>query len=294
MQTAVQLSSIQKSKNSITRRRIQKLFANRLAIFGLFIALLVTLMCICAPLLTKWDPTLIDMSKRYAPPSSEHIFGCDQSGRDIWARLLYGGRVSIMLGIVCSLCANTLGAMIGCVAGYFGGRTDRLIMFISEVFGAFPNMMLILIIRGFSKGGVWVLLCIWIFTGWGGTMRLVRSRILSLKHEVFVESCQATGVSSRSIMFSHLLPNSMGVYIINISSSVAGYVLGEAGLSFLGLGVPKGIPTWGNMLNAARSLSTMQNHPMLWILPGIAISIFVLGVNFFGDGLRDVFDVAEE
>ena len=283
-----------KSKNSVGKRRLQKLMSNKLAMFGFALFLVVSVLCACAPLLTSWDPNYIDMSLRYEPVSAAHSFGCDQSGRDVWARLLYGGQISIMIGLVCALAANVLGAMLGCISAYFGGVVDQILMFISEIFSCFPQQMLILIIMGLAGQGIGAMFLVFIFTGWVSTMRLIRSRILSLKQEVFVESLRSTGVGSASIMFRHLLPNVMGPFIINITSNVAGYVLSEAGLSFLGLGVPKGIVTWGNMLNAARNLNTMQNYPLLWILPGIAISLFVLGVNFFGDGLRDVFDVAEE
>ena len=279
---------------SLGKRRWEKLLRNKLAFFGALMALTITILCIIAPLLTPYDPSHIEISLRYAPPSAEHIFGCDQSGRDVLARLLYGGRLSIMIGIVSALCTSLLGAMIGSAAGYFGGTVDQVLLYISEIFSSFPQTMLILIIMGFAGQGIVIMLGVFIFTGWVSSMRLVRSRILSLKQEAFVESCRATGISAPSIMFRHLLPNTLGVVIINCTSNIAGYVLSEAGLSFLGLGVPKGTPTWGNMLNAARNLNTMQNYPLLWLLPGIAISIFVLGVSFFGDGLRDVFDVTQE
>jgi len=283
-----------KSANSVNKRRLNKLLANKLSVFGFFMFTFVIVLCLAAPLITDCDPTRMDMSLRYAPPSWDHIFGCDQGGRDIFARLLYGGRVSILIGLVGALAANLLGAAIGCVAGYFGGIVDQTIIYISEIFRCFPMNMLTLIIMGLSGQGVVIMIIVFAVTGWTGTMRQVRSRVLSLKQEVFVESCRATGIPSVSIMFRHILPNALGVFIINITTSVANYVLSEAGLSFLGMGVPKGTPTWGNMLNAARSLDVMQNHALLWVLPGVAIAIFVLGVNFFGDGLRDVFDVSED
>lgn len=279
---------------SLSKRRWEKLARNKLALVGAIMALSVIILCILAPLLTPDDPSYMDMALRYAAPSKEHIFGCDQSGRDMLARLLYGGRLSILIGIVSALFASLLGAVIGSISAYVGGTTDQVLLYISEIFSAFPSTMLILIIMGFAGQGVGIMLMVFIFTGWVSSMRLVRSRILSLKQEAFVESCRATGIRATSIMFRHLLPNTMGVVIINCTSNIAGYVLSEAGLSFLGLGVPKGTPTWGNMLNAARKLNTMQNYPLLWLLPGIAISIFVLGVSFFGDGLRDVFDVTQE
>ena len=285
---------IKRKKNSITKRNMQKLLSNKLAIIGAVMMALIMLLCLFAPFLTKHDPAYIDMTLRYAPPSSEHILGCDQSGRDIWARILYGGRVSIIIGLVSAVLANTLGAALGCISGYFGGVVDQVLLYFSEIFRCFPPLMLIMIAMAFAGEGVIIMMTIFILTGWVNTMRLVRSRILSIKTEPFVENCKSTGIPSMSVMFKHLLPNTLGVFIINITATVAGYVLSEAGLSFLGLGVPKGIPTWGNMLNAARNLITMQNYPLLWIAPGIALSLFVLGVNFFGDGLRDVFDVKQE
>lgn len=289
----MQAKAIQKSKNSIAMRRVHKLAKNRLAIFGLCMVAVVVLLCACAPLLTDSAPTYMDVSLRYASPSAEHPLGCDQGGRDVLARILYGGRISILIGLSCSLGANLLGAGLGCVAGYLGGTADRIIMFIGEIIACFPSTMLVLIIQGFSGQGIPVMLAVFILTGWFSTMRLTRSQILSLKQETFVESCRASGIRKSSIMFKHLLPNAMGPFIVNITMNVGTYVLAEAGLSFLNLGVPKGIPTWGNMLEAARSLGGMINYPWLWIVPGIAISLFVLGINFFGDGLRDALDVSD-
>ena len=285
--------AIQKSKNSIAMRRFHKLAKNRLALFGLLITLIVMILCAAAPLLTDCDPNFMDVTLRNAGPSAEHPFGCDQGGRDVLARILYGGRISILIGLGCSLGANVLGAALGCIAGYLGGKTDRIIMYIGEIIACFPQAMLVLIIQGLSGTGVGVMVNVFILTGWFSTMRLTRSQILSLKQETFVESCRANGIRSSSIMFKHLLPNAMGPFIVNITMNVGAYVLAEAGLSFLNLGVPKGIPTWGNMLEAARSIGNMVNYPWLWIVPGIAISLFVLGVNFFGDGLRDALDVSD-
>lgn len=143
---------------------------------------------------------------------------------------------------------------------------------------------------GFMGKSVRNLLLIFTFTGWPGVMRIVRGRILSLKQEPYVESCRANGISGLSIMFHHLLPNTLGPIIVNTTMNVAGYILSEAGLSYLGLGVPDNVPTWGNIINAAKRLDIIQNLPMLWLAPGLAICLFVLCVNFFGDGLRDALD----
>ena len=283
-----------KSKNSLAKRSMQKLAHNKLALFGLFLFVLVVLSSLMAPLLTSCDPHYIDTTLRYLPPSAEHPLGTDQNGLDNFARLLYGGRISILIGVVSSLCANGLGVLVGCISGYGGRKTDRVLLYITEIFSCVPSTILILVIMAFAGQNIFVMILVFAITGWTGTMRMGRSRVLSLKAEPFVESCRANGVSSLSIMFSHLLPNTLGVVIINFTTSVANFVLNEAGLSFLGIGAPKGVPTWGNMLNAARSLNVMQNYPLLWIAPGVAISLLVLGINFFGDGLRDVFDVKQD
>ncbi len=285
---------MKKGKNSINKRRLEKFMHSKIGIVGFVLMVAIIVVCLAAPLLTQADPSRINVKQKYLPPSAEHPFGCDQNGRDLFARLLYGGRISILIGLASALLTNLLGTALGCIAGFRGGWVDQVIIYITETVACIPSQMLILILMGLAGQGVTIMMAVFIFTGWGTAMRMTRSRILSLKNEAFVERCKATGIGSMSIMFRHLLPNTLGVFIINLTSDVAGYVLAEAGLSFLGLGVPKGIPTWGNMLNAARDLITMQNHPLLWILPGLAISLFSLGVNFFGDGLRDAFDVSQE
>jgi len=208
----------------------------------------------------------------------------------VFTRLLYGGRVSILIGVVSAVGASLIGVILGCISGYFGRKVDSVILFVSETFMIFPDILLIMILVGFAGRGLLNLILIFSITGWTRAQRIVRGKFLSLREEPFVESCRANGISKLSIMFKHLLPNTLGPVIVNITLLTAGYVLAEAGLSFIGLGVEPTIPTWGNIINAAKSLLVMQNHPLLWIAPGIAISLFVLGINFFGDGLRDVFD----
>lgn len=279
-----------KIRSSLAKRNIQKLLSNRLAIIGCTMLIIMILCTVLAPLLTKYDPTLIDPSIKSQPPSKEHILGTDRVGRDLWARLLYGGRVSISIGIISALGAAFIGVVIGCVSGYYGGKVDKILLYFSELLMSFPQILLILICVGFLGQGIEYLVLIFSLTGWCSTHRIVRGCIMSLKEEPFVVSCKANGIPGWSIMFRQLLPNTLGPVIVSITLSTAGYVLQEAGLSFLGLGVPSEVPTWGNIINAAKRLDIIQTEPLLWVLPGIAISLFVLAVNFFGDGLRDVFD----
>ena len=277
-------------KSSLAKRNLQKFLSNKLAIMGLILLVGVIVLAVAAPLFTKYDPALNNPSIRYQAPSSEHILGTDSIGRDVWARLLYGGRFSILIGLLSAAGASIIGVALGCVSGYYGGKVDAIIVYISEIFYSFPQLLLVLILVGFAGRG-WVnLILIFSLTGWIFGFRIVRSKILSLREETFVESCRANGIGGFSIMFRHMLPNTLGPVIVNGTLMTAGFVLQEAALSFIGLGVEAHIPTWGNMINAAKSMMVMQNYPVLWLAPGAAISIFVLGINFFGDGLRDVYD----
>lgn len=277
-------------KSSLAKRSFQKFIKNKLAIVGAVGVTVIILLCICAPLLTEYDPSLIDPSSRSLSPCSAHPLGTDRLGRDLLARVLYGGRTSIMLGVAAAIGTNLLGAALGSIAGYYGGRIDRILVAIQEFFSIFPQMLLILLIVGFVGRSVGLLLAIWTLTGWGGMMRIVRGRIVSLKQEPFVESCRANGIGGLSIMFHHMIPNTLGPIIVNTTMNVAGYILGEAGLSYLGLGIPESIPSWGNIINAVKRLDIIQNEPLLWIVPGMAICLFVLSINFLGDGLRDALD----
>lgn len=279
-----------KVNSSLAKRNFQKFIKNKLAIVGAVGVVVIVLLCICAPLLTNYDPSLIDPVSRSLPPSAMHPLGTDRLGRDLLARVLYGGRTSIMLGVAAAIGTNLLGSILGSIAGYYGGKIDRILVAIQEFFSIFPQMLLILLIVGFIGRSVGLLLAIWTFTGWGGMMRIVRGRIVSLKQEPFVESCRANGIGGLSIMFHHMIPNTLGPIIVNTTMNVAGYILGEAGLSYLELGIPESIPSWGNIINAVKRLDIIQNEPLLWVVPGMAICLFVLSINFLGDGLRDALD----
>jgi len=277
-------------KSSLAKRNRQKFLANKLAMVGLVLLIGVVVLSFAAPVFTKHDPNFIDTAIRYQAGSSEHILGTDSVGRDLWARLLYGGRFSIIIGLASAAGSSLIGVILGCVSGYYGGKVDAVIVYISEIFYSFPQLLLVLILVGFAGRGWLNLILIFSLTGWIFGFRIVRSKILSLREETFVESCRANGIGGLSIMFRHMLPNTLGPVIVNATLSTAGFVLNEAALSFIGLGVEADIPTWGNIINAAKSMLVMQNYPWLWIAPGVAISLFVLGINFFGDGLRDVYD----
>lgn len=280
--------SVQKS--SLTKRSIQKFMKNKMACIGLVVASIIILACVFAPLLTPHDPAKIDPSIRNLDPCWDHPLGTDRIGRDVFARLLYGGRVSIFIGISAALISGIIGSSLGAIAGYFGGKADTIIMAFTEIVGVFPSTLLILLLTGVFERSIFTTLGVMALFGWVGFVRMIRSRMFSLREEPFVESCRANGISNRSIIFHHIVPNNIGIFILQITNSISGCILQEASLSYLGFGVPMDVPTWGNILNAARNLETIQSYPLLWIAPGLTICALCLSLSFVGDGLRDALD----
>ncbi len=287
------MQKTQRSKDSLRMRSFHKLISNRLAMFGLFFLIFIIVVCMLAPVLTPYDPMALNPKDKLLPVSWEHPLGTDQLGRDLLSRLLYGGRLTIGIALGSSVLSSLLGVILGCLSGFYGGKVDSIIRTVGEFVSCFPNMILTLLVMAFVGQSVFWIMVVWVLTGWVGSMRMVRSKILSLKEEAYVDSCRANGVSSASIMFRHLLPNTIGTVIVGLTMNVANKVLAEAGLSFLGMGISPSDPSWGNIINAAKSMNVMINSPQLWIIPGVVISMFVLSCNFFGDGLRDALDVTQ-
>ncbi|NLZ70517.1 MAG: ABC transporter permease [Clostridiaceae bacterium] len=281
-------------KSSLAKENFYKLLHNRLAVLGFILMFVILLACIMAPLLTPYSPTDLNLRHMGKPPGGEHPFGTDKLGRDVFARVLYGGRISIAIGLSGALGGMILGVIIGSFCGYYGGWLDAIFVKIAELVSVFPQLLLVMVMRVILGEGIKNLIIIFVFTGWIATFRLVRGRFFSLREESFVEACRAFGIRSSSIVFRHILPNCLGPVIVQLTLNTAGFILQEAALSFIGMGVPSGIPTWGNIINAAKELLNITNYPWLWVPPGLAIAFFVLGVNFFGDGLRDVLDPKQQ
>ncbi|WP_421723432.1 ABC transporter permease [Bauldia sp.] len=275
-------------------RALRKLTSNRLAVFGLVVFSIIVLASIFAPLLTSQDPAQIDLRDRLQPPSWEHWFGTDMTGRDVFARVLYGGRISILVGLGSALIAAVIGVGIGAYSGYKGGWLDAIVLRVSEAFMSFPQIILVLLLVSIVGQSLINLIVIFVITGWGPMYRLTRARMLSLREEEYVQALRAFGVSTFKICYKHMLPNALGPIMVNITLTTAMFILAEAGLSFLGLGVPLNIPTWGNILNAAQDLRILQNYWWIWLPVGTVISLFVLSVNFIGDGLRDSTDPTQQ
>lgn len=275
-------------------RSLRKLLKNKLALLGMVIFAVIILASLLAPLLTSYDPLGVSMESVLQPPSAEHILGTDKIGRDIFSRVLYGGRISILVGLGSALGAATIGVLLGAYAGYKGGVIDRTILRISEIFMSFPQIVLVLLLVTILGQSLRNLLIIFIATGWGSVYRMTRARMLSIREEEYVQALKAFGLSDVIVCYKHMLPNAIGPILVNITLSTAMFILEEASLSFLGLGVPLEIATWGNILNAAQDQTVLLRNWWIWLPVGIVISLFVMSVNFMGDGLRDSADPTQQ
>jgi peptide/nickel transport system permease protein len=279
-----------KSRKGIQNRALSKMLSNKLAVIGFVFVSIVIVASIIAPLICKYDPQKVNLRMILKPPSSEHILGTDKVGRDVYARIIYGGRISILVGLGSAIGAALIGVSIGAYTGYRGGWIDSLVLRISEIVMAFPQIILVLLLVAILGQSLMNLMVIFTLTGWGGLFRMTRAQMLSLREEEYVQALQAFGLSSFRISFKHVLPNALGPIMVNITLSTAMFILQEAGLSFLGLGVPLNIPTWGNILNVAIDLRILEDFWWVWMPVAGMISFFVLGINFIGDGLRDSTD----
>lgn len=281
--------------HSVSRSRVvRKFLNNRLAVLGLVVFSIILLASIFAPLLTPWDPSKVNLRAMMQEPSLDHWFGTDKTGRDVFARVLYGGRISILVGLGSALVSAAIGVLIGCYTGYVGGWLDAIALRVSEAIMAFPEIILVLMLVSIIGQSLFNLMAIFILGGWCGIYRLTRAQMLSLREEEYVLSLRSFGLNRALICYKHMLPNALGPVMVNITLSTAAFILQEAGLSFLGLGVPFSTPTWGNILNAAQNLSVLQDNWWMWLPVGLFISLFVLSVNFIGDGLRDASDPMQQ
>ena len=281
--------------HSVSRSRVvRKFLNNRLAVLGLVVFSIILLASIFAPLLTPWDPSKVNLRAMMQEPSLDHWFGTDKTGRDVFARVLYGGRISILVGLGSALVSAAIGVLIGCYTGYVGGWLDAIALRVSEAIMAFPEIILVLMLVSIIGQSLFNLMAIFILGGWCGIYRLTRAQMLSLREEEYVLSLRSFGLNRALICYKHMLPNALGPVMVNITLSTAAFILQEAGLSFLGLGVPSSTPTWGNILNAAQNLSVLEDNWWMWLPVGLFISLFVLSVNFIGDGLRDASDPTQQ
>ena len=261
---------------------------NKGATIGLIIFLLIVLASIFAPLLTPYSPTQMDMMNIHKGPSAKHWFGTDIMGRDIFTRILYGGRYSLMLGIAATLVGSAVGIIIGCIAGYFGGVTETVLMRFMDVWSSIPGQMMAIIISA-VLGGSFVNTVFALSIGRvPGSARMIRGQILAERKKEYIEAAKALNISNGSIMFRHILPNVISPMIVSMTMSIGGTITMAAGLSYIGLGVQPPTAEWGALLSDARSY--ISSYPYMMIFPGLAIMLTVLAINMMGDGLRDALD----
>jgi peptide/nickel transport system permease protein len=264
---------------------------NRLTIVGLIIVALLVVVALFAPWIATHDVGATNLSLRYLPPNAVYWFGTDSTGRDIFSRVVFGTRISLEVGIIVVTISAVLGTALGALAGYYGGWIDRIVSgYVFNVFLSFPGLLLAIAMVAFLGAGLNKLILALCIIGWVGYARLIRGQVLKVREYDFVQAARALGASDARILITHILPNAIQPLIVQASLGMAGAVLSEASLSFLGLGVPPPAPSWGVMIEEARDLSTLQAAPHALIFPGIAIALTVLAFNFIGDGLREYLD----
>jgi len=268
--------------------RFQDFMKNRLALLGLTIVISMIVIALLAPLIQRYDPLQQNMSIRLSAPGSEHLFGTDQYGRDLWSRIVHGARVSLYVGIIAVGIGIFFGCPVGAISGYFRGKTDEVIMRFMDAFLAFPPVLLALVvvaILGSSLFNTMVAIGIVYIPRFA---RVIRGSVLAEREKEYVEASRMIGESNMSILFRQIIPNCLSPVIVQGTVFLAYAILTEASLSFLGLGIAPPNPSWGSMLNEARVF--IETDPLQAIFPGLAISFTVLGFNLFGDGLRDILD----
>ncbi len=272
------------------RKTLRRFLKHRLAVIGLIVFAALVLLSIFAPFIAAWEPDRIDLRARSQEPSAQHWFGTDSVGRDTFSRTLYGGRISILVGLAAVSISVVIGSFLGALAGYFGGIAEIVVMRFTDIIMSFPAIIIILVVAAMVGPGLSNTILLIGLLNWPVPCRLVRSKFLTLREQEFVVAARAIGVTRRGQIVRHLFPNSLDVLIVYSSLGIANAILLEAGLSFLGLGIQPPTPSWGNMLNVASNVNIMENYPWQWMPAGLAIILIVLAINFIGDGLRDALD----
>ena len=292
-------------RRSPIRLTFERFLEHRMALASAAVLAVLSLAAAGAPLIAAWlalDPNEVDLLARYAPPSATHPLGTDELGRDVALRLLYGGRVSLLVGLSTALIAAVIGAVIGLAAGYYGGWPDALLMRLTDTVIALPLLPLLIVLAAADleklgvpaelaaapEAGVWRIVAIVALVGWTTVARLVRGAALSLRERDFVLAAKSQGASGARVMFRHILPNAVSPIVVATTLSVGNIVLLESVLSFLGLGIQPPVASWGNMLTNAQE--TIYEAPLLAVWPGLAIFVTVIAFNFLGDGLQDALD----
>jgi peptide/nickel transport system permease protein len=265
-----------------------RFFRNKMAVAGGAVVILLFVVSLFAPWISPYDPNAINLSEVLAQPSPDHLFGTDQLGRDVLSRIIWGAGISLKVGFVATGFSLFIGVILGALAGYYGRWVDAVIMRFVDIMLCFPSFFLILAVIAILEPSIWNIMIVIGLTGWMGITRLVRADFISLRERDFVQAARAVGAGDLRIIFRHILPNAMASVLVAATLGVAGAILTESALSFLGIGVQPPTPSWGNILTAGKN-----NIDIAWWLslyPGLAILITVLGYNLLGEGIRDSLD----
>ncbi|MFR3072446.1 MAG: oligopeptide ABC transporter permease [Paeniclostridium sp.] len=263
---------------------------NKLILIGTGILTTLIIVSFIGPLFIKQDISSVDLYNISSPPSGEHLLGTDDLGRDVLARLLYGGRVSLLVGVFATMLQVMIGTILGVLAGYFGGAIDAIIMRIVDIVMCFPFFIVAIALAAIVGPSVVNLIIIIAILSWTDIARIVRAEVLSIKERDFIMASKAIGFNNLDIILKHIIPNVLSSILVATTLSMATAILMEASLSFLGMGVKPPMPSWGNMLTAAQNMRTLSSEWWLWIPPGFMIIISVLAINFLGEGLRRKLD----
>ncbi|AYB47294.1 oligopeptide ABC transporter permease [Paenibacillus lautus] len=286
-----------KQPDSPWRIAIRRFSRNRLAVIGLFIIVFMFLLCFIGPFFSPYSLYDYSVLDKNLPPSSKYWLGTDKLGRDILLRMMLAGRISLLVGLVATGISVIIGATLGALAGFYRKWVDTLIMRVADIFMALPTLPILIILGAIlsdlkvePSDRIYFLMLIIGVLGWSSISRLVRGQILGLREQEFMQATEALGLKDRRKIFRHLLPNTVPIIIVSATLGVAGAIIFESALSFLGIGVVPPTPSWGNMISAANNLIDFRKRPWLWIPPGMCILVTVVAINLIGDGLRDALD----
>ncbi len=286
--SSVMKDRLERKNYSEFRRVMRQLSENKAAMVGLIIICLEIVLAIFAKVISPYHYNTMNMSLQFAPPSWQHLFGCDDLGRDILSRILFGARYSLSLGFLSTFLSNLIGMVIGALAGYASERVDNAIMRVLDIIQSLPGMLLVIVLSAMLGPGYTNTIIAMTVSFIPYPARLLRAQILKERENEYIEAARSINCSNSRIIFSHLVPNCMSPLIVNITMGMASRIIYAASLSFIGLGVQPPIPEWGAMLSSARNY--MRQSPHLVLFPGLAIAITVLSLNLLGDGLRDALD----
>ena len=273
---------------SFLRDAIAAFRRNRLAMVGLLFVILLALLAIFAPLVSPYNPYIVDLDQSLLPPSLHHWLGTDNFGRDVLTRIIYGARISLVVGIVPSFISLVIGTVMGILSGYVGGRTDFVVMRLADMMIAFPSLLLAMVVMYTLGANLFNIFIALALVGWAGVARVVRSQTLALKEKEFIEAARANGTTQSTVMAHHIFPNVVPTLIVLFSLSIPDAIMWESSLSFLGVGVQPPEASWGLLVSAGKDY--LFQAPMVAVAPGMAILLAVLVFNFVGDGLRDALD----